>query len=112
MAERLVGMDLGEGVHLVVAAEQKGPQLVSEKDIVARLAGVTKPIERVSQDLLDTVKRVRPRKATVELSFGIAIEQGQLVALLGKGKGEASITVTFEWSEQAGADAGVTDGTG
>ena len=101
--ERLVTLDLGEDGTLIVVAEQKGPELVKDSDIVAQLSSITKPIERVGGEVLDAVKRIKPTKATVELGFGLAIEQGQLVALFGKGKAEATIKATLEWSERDAA---------
>lgn len=97
--ERLVTMDLGNDGKIVVVAEQKGAELVADKDVVAQLSSVTKPIERVGGEILEAVKRVKPTRAIVELGFGLAIEQGQLVALFGRGRAEASIKATFEWSE-------------
>jgi hypothetical protein len=100
---RAVPVDLGDDMTIVVVAEQRGPVLVSDEDIVAKLSAVTRPIERVGRETLEAVKKAKPTKATVELGFGLALEQGQLVALFGKAKGEASITVTLEWSSK---DAG------
>lgn len=108
--ERIVTVDLGtddEGnpVFLAVAAEQVGPTLVADEDVVARLGALTAPIERLSREVLEALKRASPTKATVELSFGVAIESSGLVAMIGKGKGEGSITVTLEWdgSRETGA---------
>ncbi|KQR54061.1 hypothetical protein ASF88_04290 [Leifsonia sp. Leaf336] len=98
MADRIIAVDIGDDVKIAVAAEQRGPQLVADKDITARLSSVTDSIEVVAKAALDAVKKALPDKATVELSFGLAIEEGKLLALLGKGKAEASITVTLEWS--------------
>jgi hypothetical protein len=97
--ERTIAVDLDDTTRLVVVAEQTGPALVADEDVVARLQKVTGSIERVSREVLEAAKRAAPNKATVELGFSLAIEAGQLVALLGRGKGEASITVTLEWSK-------------
>jgi hypothetical protein len=99
MTERIIPVDLGGDIVLAVVAEQRGPQLVADKDITARLTAVTKSIEVVAREALDAVRRVAPDAATVELSFSLAVEEGQLVALLGRGKAEASISVTLEWSK-------------
>jgi hypothetical protein len=96
--ERTVAIELDDDTRLVVVAEQTGPALVADEDVVAKLGKVTNSIEQVSRDVLEAVKRAAPTKATVELGFSLAIEAGQLVALFGKGKGEASIAVTLEWS--------------
>jgi hypothetical protein len=103
--ERAITIDLGDDDKLVVVAEQIGPALVADEDIVAKLEKVTGSIEKVSRGVLDALRRVEPNKATVELSFSLAIEAGQLVALFGKGKGEASITATLEWSKSSGASS-------
>lgn len=97
--DRTIAVDLGDGLTMAVAAEQVGGELVSSQDIVARLGPVADSVEKVSRSMLDAVKRVGPKAATVELSFGLALEAGQLVALFGKAKGEASITVTLEWGD-------------
>jgi hypothetical protein len=103
--ERTVTMDLGGGMKLAVVAEVTGPQLVADDKVVAELSHVTGPIERVSREILEAAKRAKPSKATVELGFGLAIEQGVLISLFGKGKGEASIKLTLEWSGEP-AEAG------
>ena len=41
----------------------------------------------------------------MELKLGFAVEAGKLTALWVGGKGEASLTVTLEWSEHPGAPA-------
>ena len=99
--ERVITVNLDNDTKMVVVAEQIGPALVAEGDVVAKLEKVTESIERVSRGVLDAVKRVAPTKGTVELGFSLAIESGQLVALFGKGRGEASINVTVEWSKAA-----------
>jgi hypothetical protein len=96
--ERAITVNLDADTTMVVVAEQVGPALVADEDVVAKLGKVTDSIERVSREVLDALKRAAPTKATVELGFSLAIEAGQLVALFGKGKGEASIAVTLEWS--------------
>jgi hypothetical protein len=101
--EQAVRVDLGDGVRMVIVAEQIGPTLVADgAEIVATLEKVSGSIERIGRSVLDAAKRASPSKASVELSFGLAIEQGQLVALFGKGKAEATITVNLEWDRTDG----------
>ena len=96
-------VDLGDDGMLVVLAEGQEAELIADARLAAKLTDLTRPIEHVGRELLDAVKRVAPSKATVEIGFGLAVEQGQLVALLGKGRGEATIKVVLEWS---GSSAG------
>jgi hypothetical protein len=101
---------LDDGETMVVIAEPVGETLVAATGIVARLGTITSSIERVSRDVLDAVRRAGPTKATVELGFGLAVEAGQVVALLGKGRGEASIRVILEWSHDSMNPAGQDPG--
>jgi hypothetical protein len=97
--DQLIAVQLEDEQLLAVRVELVGGALVDDDaKVIARLEGVTKSIETVGREVLESVKKVKPAKATVELGFGLALEQGQLVALLGKAKGEASIKVTLEWS--------------
>lgn len=102
MAEQLIPVTIDDDLTVVVAAQPVGPVLVAEGDVVGRLDKVAGSIERVSKEMLDAAKRAAPTKATVELGFTLALEQGQLVALFGKAKGEASVVVTLEWSQESG----------
>jgi hypothetical protein len=102
VAEQLIPVGLGDDTTIVVAAEQVGPVLVASSDVVGKLDKVADSIERVSREMLEAAKRAAPTKATVELGFTLALEQGQLVALFGKAKGEASVVVTLEWSNTSG----------
>jgi hypothetical protein len=94
---------------MFVVVQPVGETPVSDAGIVAKLSTITSSIERVSHDMLDAVRKAGPTKATVELGFGLAVEAGQIVALFGKGRGEASIKVTLEWSrDYVGPQAGIT----
>jgi hypothetical protein len=95
-----------DGGTMFVVAQPVGETLVGDAGIVAKLSTITSSIERVSHDMLDAVRRAGPNRATVELGFGLAVEAGQIVALFGKGRGEASIKVTLEWSRDYVGPAG------
>jgi hypothetical protein len=98
MAERSVTVDLDDGGKFVIIAEQIGPALVADKDIEAKFSTIASTIERVSSQLLDSVKRAAPSRAVVELGFGLAVQQGELVTLFAKAKADATIKVTLEWA--------------
>jgi hypothetical protein len=98
--DRTLIVDVGDGMVIAVVAEPVGSALVAHEDVVARLGTVAGSVEVVSRHFLEAVKRVGPKRAEVELTFGLAIEAGQLVALFGKAKGEASIKVVLGWAEE------------
>jgi Trypsin-co-occurring domain 1 len=97
--ESLVVVKLTDGTKLAIRAEQIGPAPAADEEIDAKFETVAKSIEGVGRDILAAARRVSPQKATVELAFGLAVESGHLIALFGRGKGEASIKVTLEWAE-------------
>lgn len=61
-------------------------------------------VGHVGSMAIEKLKAAAPTKATVELKFGFSVEAGKLTALWIGGKGEASLTVTLEWSKAASGD--------
>ena len=55
-------------------------------------------IGEIGSAVIDKIKVAKPRRATVELRLGFAVEAGKITALWVGGKGDASLTVTLEWS--------------
>lgn len=66
---------------------------------IPAIEGLSESIEGLSGSILEALKRVRPRKATVEFGLEVGLESGKLTALLVKGTGTATINVTLEWGE-------------
>jgi hypothetical protein len=60
-------------------------------------------IAEIGSAIVDKLKEAKPTKASAELKLGFAVEAGKLTALWVGGKGEASLTVTLEWSEHTSA---------
>jgi hypothetical protein len=89
----VAGLDPGDGITSVGLRDL---DLDHALDTVAEIGSV----------VVDKLKAARPAKATVELKLGFAIEAGKLTALWVGGKGEASLTVTLEWSGHQPAEAG------
>jgi len=58
-------------------------------------------IGEIGSLVVEKLKAAKPSKTTVQLKLGFAVEAGKLTALWVGGKGEASLTVTLEWSGDA-----------
>jgi hypothetical protein len=58
-------------------------------------------IEGVVQMIADPIQKARPKKATVKFGMELAIESGQLTAIIVKGSGKANLEITLEWEAQA-----------
>ena len=60
-------------------------------------------IGEIGSAVIDQIKVAKPSRATVELRLGFAVEAGKITALWVGGKGDASLTVTLEWSGDSDA---------
>jgi hypothetical protein len=58
---------------------------------------VTSAITDIAQAMTGALEKAKPRRSQVEFGLEIAVEAGQLTALIVKGGGTASLTVTLEW---------------
>lgn len=110
-APRIVTAKLPSGVpiRVEVVGSDSGDGMTSvglrDLDLGAALDTVTE----IGSVVVEKLKAAKPTRATVELKLGFAVEAGKLTALWIGGKGEASLTVTLEWSERPAA-AGDEDG--
>lgn len=62
---------------------------------------VADAIEGVVQMIATPIQKVRPKKATVKFGMELAIESGQLTAIIVKGSGKANLEITLEWETQS-----------
>jgi len=63
------------------------------------LAEVSKTIEKIASEILEPLKKVKPKKMQVEFGLAIALESGKLTTLWVKGQGTANLKVVLEWFE-------------
>src|SRR5690349_21269319 len=61
---------------------------------------VTEAIEGIAKSILTSIEKVKPQKASVEFGVEIAVDSGQLTALLVKGSGKANLKITLEWGSK------------
>lgn len=58
---------------------------------------VADAIEGVIQMIAAPIQKVKPKKATVKFGMELAIESGNLTAIIVKGSGRANLEITLEW---------------
>ena len=61
---------------------------------------VADAIEGVVQMIAAPIQKVRPKKATVKFGMELAIEAGQLTAIIVKGSGKANLEIMLEWEAE------------
>lgn len=89
---------LADGTIIYVQAQTFG----GEQQVSAHLPPfeeVTRAITGIAKPLVHMLEEIKPRKATLEFGVEIALEAGQLTALLVKGTGDTSLKITLEWGE-------------
>ncbi len=74
--------------------------LAGEEEVAFTLPSfkeVTDAIEGIAESIVTPLQKVRPQKACVEFGLEVALEAGQLTALLVKGTGTSNLKITLEW---------------
>jgi Trypsin-co-occurring domain 1 len=90
----------GAPVRVEVAAPESGDGLTSVGLRDLDLDKALDVVGEIGSVVVEKLKEAKPTRAAVELKLGFALEAGKLTALWVGGKGEASLTVTLEWSER------------
>jgi len=60
-------------------------------------------LEAVSRNIMGTLEKVKPTKASVEFGVDMGVEAGKLTTLLVKGAGSANLKIKLEWDAEVQA---------
>jgi hypothetical protein len=77
--------------------------LAREEDVAAGIMSfdaVSDALREISKIVVSSLDSIKPKKAKVEFGLEVAVDSGKLTAMLVKGSGKASLTVTLEWDGQ------------
>lgn len=107
-------MDMSEQTSIIPVALNDGKQILlevrerdAETDVAFRapsFRGLTDAIEGIASDVFSGLQEARPSRATVEFGLEVAIDSGQLTALVLKGAAKANFRVTLEWDRSKDRD--------
>jgi hypothetical protein len=96
---KIIPVELSDGTIVKVEATPIGEERVAFQSRPFREA--TAAIKSITYEIAGTLKNVRdeiqPDKVSVKLGLEIAIESGQLTALIVKGASKANFEITMEW---------------
>lgn len=95
-------VSLPDGNVVVVEARSLDPQ----QKVAYKLPSFTEiagTISSVTTALASAINAAKPQKASIEFGVEIAVEAGQLTALIVKGGAKANLKITLTW--EAGKDA-------
>jgi hypothetical protein len=60
---------------------------------------VTDALQGIVSDLKETLDKVKPDKASVKFGVEMAVESGNLTAMIVKGTGKGNLEITLEWGK-------------
>lgn len=96
---KIIPLQLSDGTVIKVEITPIGEQPVSSKTRIFKDA--TKVIKAIANDISETLsevkQEVKPDKFSVKLGLEIAVESGELTALIVKGASKANLEITMEW---------------
>lgn len=75
---------------------------IGEEDVafdIRPFEEVTDAIEGIAEAIIASLQKVKPDKASVKFGLEVAIESGQLTALIVKGASKANLEITLEWGK-------------
>lgn len=100
----IIPVELSDGTMIKIEATPVGEQDVGSiqghalKQATSAIRSITHEVAGTLQDLRN---ESRPDKVSIKLGLEIAIEGGQLTALIVKGASKANFEITMEWSGRA-----------
>jgi len=98
MHNETIPVQLPNGATIKFEVTQTGREDVGFD--VKQFQPVADAIEGVVQMIAAPIQKVRPKKATVKFGMELAIESGQLTAVILKGSGKGNLEITLEWEAQ------------
>ncbi|KAM3096966.1 CU044_2847 family protein [Phormidesmis sp. 146-35] len=105
-----IPVQLENGVQIRVEATVIGSSLQIgvegeeiESDVGARIQSlkeVTDAIEGIAGSVVESLKKFKPSKSSIEFGVEFGYESGQLTALIVKGTSKANLKITMEWTKE------------
>jgi len=94
-----IPVQLENGKVIKIEVSQTGQEDVRFDDKPLSFKEVTDALEGIVNSLNNTIQKVNPNKASVKFGMELAIEAGQLTAMIVKGSSKANLEITLKWSK-------------
>jgi hypothetical protein len=96
MPSQITKAKLANGTEIRISTTRLG----GEADVAGRVpqfTEFTEALEGIAESVVGSLRKIKPRNASVEFGVEIGLESGKLTALLVQGTGTANLKVTLEW---------------
>jgi hypothetical protein len=95
-----IRVKLEDDTIILVEVTQTGREDVANE--ASKFKAVTDALGGIVQAIAEPINRAKPNKATVKFGMELAVEAGQLTAVLVKGSGKANLEISLEWTKETG----------
>lgn len=100
---KIIQVRLDEKTIINVEAENLGGEEYVAVGHLPDFNQISSTIETIAKAVVTMLQKIGPHKGSVEFGLQIAVEAGNVTALLVKGSSEASLKITLEWEERISA---------
>ncbi len=90
----------GAIIKVEVATRAGRKDVSAGTETVKQFQPVADAIEGIVQMIAAPIQKVKPKKATVKFGMELAVESGNLTAVIVKGSGKANLEITLEWETE------------
>lgn len=93
-----IPLELENGTQIFIEATVLGGEEDVSFDFLP-FEQVTQTIEAIANSMSQTIEKVKPSKATIELGLEVGLNEGKLVSLIVQNSAKANFKITLEWEK-------------
>ncbi|MEM7556556.1 MAG: CU044_2847 family protein [Cyanobacteria bacterium P01_A01_bin.84] len=93
-----IPVQLDNDVNIMIEATLLGGEEEVDFDFLP-FEQVTNAVEVIANSMTQTIKKVQPSKASIELGLEVGLKEGKLVTLIVQNSAKANFKITLEWSK-------------
>ena len=93
-----IPIQLDNGVDVLIETTMLGGEEEVDFDFLP-FNQVTRAVEAIADSMAQTIEKVKPSKASIELGLEIGLQEGKLVTLIVQNSAKANFKITLEWEK-------------
>ena len=93
-----IPIQLDNGVDILIETTMLGGEEEVDFDFLP-FNQVTRAVEAIADSMAQTIEKVKPSKASIELGLEIGLKEGKLVTLIVQNSAKANFKITLEWEK-------------
>lgn len=93
-----IPVQLNNGEEFFIEATILGGEEEVDFDFIP-FEQVTQAVEVIADSMAQTIEKIKPSKASIELGLEIGLKEGKLVTLIVQNSAKANFKITLEWEK-------------